>query len=278
VLCLPLLEIQVYCPSYVNLLNTHFQICLNWIALLSCLSLFTDRRYKDFVKVIHGKRKMFACELCNYRSEHLLGAHAHARRHVRSITCPKCAEIIIDRKEFEAHIAQPHPNSKLKCQTCKKECSSLSSLQTHIRSSHRPIKCAHCPELVIRKLMGKHMREFHAIKLPSCGVCGFVSTEQHRVNKHQKVVHLKEKNVECSICKFKFFGMFSLKRHMVKHKPDKSFECGFCKKQFVRKSTLTLHEKIHTGKKDKVCEACGVGFVQKASLNYHMIKHHPDRV
>ncbi|XP_063371155.1 protein krueppel-like [Cydia amplana] len=122
------------------------------------------------------------------------------------------------------------------------------------------------------------MFKFHEDRLPTCGVCGLKAISQGEIDRHQRKVHLKEKNVACPICNYQCYDNAQLKKHMIRHKVDKVYSCRFCKKTFPRPTTCRIHEMIHTGEKNKVCELCNASFVQKASLNYHMMKHHPDHV
>ncbi|XP_063543592.1 zinc finger protein 37-like isoform X5 [Cydia strobilella] len=241
-----------------------------------------DTRYKTFIRVIRGDppdEDIYACKLCDSKFYRLMEITAHTKIHARRLTCPVCFKFIPDPVEYKTHRAQPHPDAKkFTCQTCKCVYNTIYELRHHEKLTHYRYKCPHCQEMLTKNSLHKHLRQFHRESLPTCGICGYKSSQQSRITQHQKIVHLKEKNVICDICQFPFYNISKLRKHMVSHKAEKIFECEHCKKKFARKSTLILHEKIHTGKKDKICVACGAAFVQKASLNYHMLKHHPDRV
>ncbi|XP_063371159.1 zinc finger protein 667-like [Cydia amplana] len=241
-----------------------------------------DTRYKTFIKVIQGDppdEDIYACTLCDSKYYRLTEITAHTKYHARKLTCPVCFKFIPDRVEYKKHRAQPHPDApKFTCQACKCVYNTIFDLRNHKKLTHYRYKCPHCQEMLTKKALHKHLRQFHSESLLTCGICGFKTSQQFRIIQHQKMVHLKEKNVICDICQFPFYSTTELRKHMISHKGEKMFECGHCKKKFARKSTLNLHEKIHTGEKNKICVACGAAFVQKASLNYHMLKHHPDRV
>ncbi|XP_061725821.1 zinc finger protein 26-like isoform X8 [Cydia pomonella] len=241
-----------------------------------------DTRYKTFIRVIQGEppdEDIYACKLCDRKFCRLMEITAHTKVHARKLTCPVCFKFIPDPEEYKRHKAQPHPDAKkFTCQACKCVYNTIFELRKHKKAAHYRYKCPHCQEMLTKNSLHKHLRQFHSESLLACGICDFKSSQQFRVIQHQKIVHLKEKNVICDICQFPFYSTTELRKHMVSHKAEKMFECGHCKKKFARKSTLSLHEKIHTGEKNKICAVCGAAFVQKASLNYHMVKHHPDRV
>ncbi|XP_063632076.1 zinc finger protein 260-like isoform X5 [Cydia splendana] len=241
-----------------------------------------DTRYKTFIRVIQGEppdEDIYACTLCDCKFYRLMEITAHTKTHARKLTCPVCFKFIPDPVEYKTHRRQPHPDAKkFTCQACKCVYNTIVELRQHKKLSHYRYKCPHCQEMLTKKSLHTHLRQFHSESLLTCGICGFKTSQQFRIIHHQKMVHLKEKNVICDICQFPFYSTTELRKHMVSHKAEKMFECGHCKKKFARKSTLSLHEKIHTGEKNKICVACGAAFVQKASLNYHMVKHHPDRV
>ncbi|XP_063632077.1 zinc finger protein 708-like isoform X6 [Cydia splendana] len=232
-------------------------------------------KYEDFIKLIQGE-KLYACRLCDYACEERRPLLAHIRSgHIPQITCPICGEYFPDQKLLNAHKTEPH-HTKYLCKPCNLNFTKKELLTRHNKCHHELLKCSFCPELMLKKEIKKHLLNFHEDKIPTCGVCGFKGQTEGIVATHQRKVHLKEKNVTCSVCKFKCFGYTHLTRHMITHKVDKVYTCRFCKKTFPRRTTCRIHEMIHTGEKNKVCEVCGAKFVQKASLNYHMFKHHPD--
>ncbi|XP_063371156.1 zinc finger protein 596-like [Cydia amplana] len=157
-----------------------------------------------------------------------------------------CVIAGLKKSKYEDFIKVIQGEKPYACRLCDFACEERRPLLGHIRGKHIP-----------------------HIACPICVTQGIVAT-------HQRKVHLKEKNVTCSVCKFKCFANAQLARHMIIHKVDKVYTCRFCKKTFPRLTTCRIHEMIHTGEKNKVCEVCGAKFVQKASLNYHMFKHHPD--
>ncbi|XP_063837107.1 myoneurin-like isoform X3 [Ostrinia nubilalis] len=193
--------------------------------------------------------------------------------------CNKCPKITSTPARIRNHIRYLHlqEESACVCDICKKEFKTRPQLKRHMWL-HKLFDCPECSRQFTKEELGFHRADEHGVAMPTCGICGYRNIDQFRVIRHQRSVHLKEKNLSCSLCDMKFFSTSHLRKHMVRHDPVRKFECKFCKKTFPRLNTLRQHEKIHTGDKKKVCPVCGERFVQKASLNYHMIKHHPDAV
>ncbi|XP_048003769.1 PR domain zinc finger protein 5-like isoform X6 [Leguminivora glycinivorella] len=234
-------------------------------------------RYAEFMKVTQGENP-YACRLCDFACAERGPLLSHIRsKHLRQMACPICDQYFPDQKLLDAHKTQPH-HAKYSCTTCNLNFTKKELLTKHNKWHHDLVKCSFCPERMLKKDVKQHLKKFHEDKIPTCGICGFKGATQALVVTHQRKVHLKEKNVSCTVCKFKCFDYAHLTRHMISHKVDKVYTCRFCKKTFPRRNTCRIHEMIHTGEKNKVCDVCGAKFVQKASLNYHMLKHHPDHV
>ncbi|XP_026749437.1 zinc finger protein 283-like [Galleria mellonella] len=164
---------------------------------------------------------------------------------------------------------------KSPCNVCGKEYNVGAILNRHVRT-HKPIKCPECSLEFKDYEIPQHLKEVHNNMSMTCGICGYQVDKRCLMIKHQRRVHLKEKNYTCHICNVNVFGGYDLKKHLVKHNPVKMYECAHCQKRYPRRTTLVQHLKIHAGDKKKVCTICDQRFVQKASLNYHMTKHHPE--
>ncbi|XP_048003766.1 myoneurin-like isoform X3 [Leguminivora glycinivorella] len=237
-------------------------------------------KYEHLFKVVQGEEPKYVCTQCGFESKDRPALLTHMRwnhdSHIENMSCPTCGEVFTDIKLLQKHKAQPHI-AKYSCKPCGLLFTLKRLLSKHNSHHHGLAKCHLCPKVLSKVEMKKHIEDVHK-DIPTCGVCSFKAVTQALVVRHQRKVHLKEKNVTCSICKFKCFGTAELNRHMISHKVDKVYTCRFCKKTFPRPTTCRIHEMIHTGEKNKVCDVCGAKFVQKASLNYHMLKHHPDHV
>lgn len=220
---------------------------------------------RNHVIIIHLKLSPLVCPLCPEKFQY----DSKRRNHMKLVH-----GIRVWRRKINATVNCV--DGKYICHHCSREYKNEESLQNHIWNVHRISKCTECGIDFNHLKLPIHKHEAHGAPIPTCGVCGYKHPSNHRVIKHQRKVHLKEKNTQCELCELKFFDTHDLVKHMVRHKSERKHECRFCHKKFPRKSTLDLHEKIHTGEKNKVCSICSDRFVQKASLNYHMAKHHPE--
>ncbi|CAG9789647.1 unnamed protein product [Diatraea saccharalis] len=238
-----------------------------------------------------GKVK-FSCNKCGAERASIDTMRNHmASEHFNLLTheCSLCKEKFGSKGTLVRHLAKKHSmkevtvgrtkvlqkTMKVICNECNKVFNSRDLLTTH-KKIHRMPECPECSLTFKRKEMAFHRNEVHGVPIPTCGICGYKTHRENLINKHQRQVHLRERNLPCPQCDAMFFEIWQLKKHLVCHNPVKKYECRFCKKTFPRLGTKREHEKIHTGVKNKVCSQCGDRFVQKASLNYHMMKHHPE--
>ncbi|GBP42767.1 Zinc finger protein 2 homolog [Eumeta japonica] len=232
-----------------------------------------------------SQAKYYTCTKCDmsFRSERTCVTHVTEMHLDRRYPCPVCEQTFKNKTQSINHLAEIHGDADVgrdgrgfQCRICGKPLNSGDRLYAHMKH-HILMTCRLCglvPNTV--KEMAEHQQEKHGVEIPTCGVCGYKNRSRHRVLRHQRKVHMKEKNLECDVCCMRFFDKSSLNKHMVCHKSARAHECEYCHKKFQRASTMNTHRKIHTGEKNKVCEVCGERFVQKASLNYHMMKRHPE--
>ncbi|CAG9789648.1 unnamed protein product [Diatraea saccharalis] len=247
----------------------------------------------DYTMYEKEGKKRYVCNKCGVERASVDTIRNHmASLHFNLLPyhCSLCEEKFSSKGPLARHLASVHSmkqmtvcqtkvlksTKKAICDICKKEFNCKSLLSIHIRTHNSPPKCPECSLVMKPREMAFHRNEAHGVPLPTCGICGYRSHKEYLVIKHQRQVHLKERNLNCPKCNAKFFNISHLRRHLITHNPVKKYECRFCKKTFPRLGTKREHEKIHTGVKNKVCSQCGDRFVQKASLNYHMMKHHPE--
>ncbi|XP_013193825.2 zinc finger protein 2 isoform X1 [Amyelois transitella] len=245
----------------------------------------------EFTKHRTDGRTTFSCDLCDQRRPTKTAILNHIITHHLGkaiLGCPLCTDSFKSRTPMQRHLLANHgmeevkinnkyelkPADKHVCDFCNKEFLGKMKLKGHIEAKHKTKKCPDCPAVLGPYVLARHRAEVHGF-MHSCGACDYKSVIKNNVLLHQRKVHLKERNVCCTVCGAKFFGAPQLKNHMISHNPVKKFECTVCKKMYPRKDALREHMKIHLGDKRRVCKICGEKFVQTASLSYHMGKHHP---
>ncbi|GBP42776.1 PR domain zinc finger protein 5 [Eumeta japonica] len=233
----------------------------------------------------------YTCNTCNSVFKTL----AYVRKHIatihlnwKSLQCDLCPEMFKYYHNKQAHLQKEHGvevkrykkrvvEGNYVCDTCNAFFKIRGELVKHIKKVHSEYKCPHCEKYFRKNRLVLHLDEAHGIPAPTCGVCGFKDFAHARILRHQREVHMREKNSFCPYCDSSFFNSTQLRNHIIKHTGERNFSCSICHKTFARKSALRMHYKIHTGEKRKVCHICQQAFVQKASLNYHMAKHHPEQ-
>lgn len=139
---------------------------------------------------------------------------------------------------------------------------------------HIEKKCHQCDGRFVRKKFLFHQNEAHGVAMPTCGICGLRTLMQSALVRHQRNVHLNEKNRSCPVCKKMFYTLSNLQDHMITHEQRRVFKCDVCGKTFTRKECLKAHRRIHAGERPFVCGICAAAFVQRASLRFHVRSHH----
>lgn len=212
--------------------------------------------------------------------------------HIQQLSkCQYCGKVFLSERGMKKHSmdcvidTREHKKDKKDptipyiCDYCNTTFKGRYTFLKHIKKHYVHLKCSVCSaNCRDARSLAFHKHEVHGDAIPTCGVCGYKTWLIGQLNRHQRKVHMKEKNVSCSQCSLRFFDNTALTRHMIRHAPVKKHECPHCLKRFPRRSTMMMHLKIHTGDKKKVCPLCDAKFVQRASLTYHMAKHHPESV
>ncbi|GBP42772.1 Zinc finger protein 554 [Eumeta japonica] len=226
-----------------------------------------DERTADEIK------SRFMCITCEkfFTTESGCAKHIKRTHSEALVSCPLCEAKFRLEMYKKQHLALDHNVEeitngertvlvdcldKFECDICGKKFNTRNSVKYHIRY-HLSKQCRHCG-LVFDSVVQvtDHLHEVHGEHIPTCGICGYKNRVRSLVTKHQRKVHMKEKNVECELCGESFFSSRYLSRHMIKHNPEKKYECQYCLKRFPRKNTLRQHVKIHMGLKNKVCKIC----------------------
>lgn len=213
-------------------------------------------------------------------------------------------------KKFQVKSPVKNGKSELGCHVCKKQFSSKSCLNRHIRIIHegeKPYKCDECGERFSERVtLRKHMTKHTGIPLPKnyhCELCGkfFVRkgvlnnhmrrhSDQnlpcphcHKIFAHKKILdrhittHTNEKKFKCIQCQSRFLTKSNLERHIKIHTNYKPFQCDVCKKSFRQKGNLKSHVRMHAGIKPFTCNKCGKSFTQSGNLRQHMLIHEGKR-
>ena len=114
------------------------------------------------------------------------------------------------------------------------------------------------------------------IKDKICNICGYASSETHKLKQHVKSVHDQVKDKVCTICGFATADNYRLKKHIqVVHDKIKDKICGICNYKTSQKKTLVNHVKaVHHKIKDKICTTCGYSTSFDGDLKKHISAVH----
>ncbi|KAI5640758.1 hypothetical protein NE865_06865 [Phthorimaea operculella] len=173
--------------------------------------------------------------------------HINNKHTDNNIICVFCGQTFRRDQNLRVHIWRHHRDGRFKCNICGAECNIPSRLYIHMAKAHnvKAAKCPQCPEqFPTQYLRQKHLIEAHDSG-HKCSYCGKLFTRNSFMRDHIRRTHLKEKNVECSICNMKFFNNILLRRHMVKHSGEKNFHCDLCGERFFWRKSLRTHMARH---------------------------------
>lgn len=194
-------------------------------------------------------KENFPCPFCGvaygYFStllKHVSKDHSDNRK-----ICVYCGESFRSDPNLRAHITRHHRSARYKCNLCDSEFINNNDLQLHSGRKHgvKVANCPQCPEKFIsRYRMHRHLIDAHGTG-HKCSYCGNLFTRHSFMMSHVRRLHLKEKNVECSVCFERFFDGQRLKMHMIKHIGERNFHCDFCGKKFLWKKNLRGHMASH---------------------------------
>lgn len=144
-------------------------------------------------------------------------------------------------------------------------------------------------EVFVTKSMAFHNFTYHGTgvkpqsaveKLDSeclCDLCGRVFVRFSTLRNHIENVHMKIRNVSCSICQRQFYNKVHLDAHVKTKHQKPQHECSYCDKNFTSNYALNLHiESIHLKRGAVKCPQCEAVFNNKGALSAHLKTTHSD--
>jgi hypothetical protein len=194
-------------------------------------------------------RDNFACPFCVevYRYFSTLLKHISTSHTENRNICSYCGMSFRTDPSLRAHITLRHKPNGHKCNVCEKDFTTRHALRDHLGNAHgsKVAKCQVCSErFTSQYAMQRHMINVHATG-HKCSYCGKMFTKNSFMVNHIRRTHLKEKNVQCSVCFERFFDVHLLRMHTVKHVGERNFHCDICGKKFLWKKNLRGHMSSH---------------------------------
>ncbi|XP_052757179.1 zinc finger imprinted 3-like isoform X2 [Galleria mellonella] len=234
----------------------------------------------DAYITVTDKNKQYTCKACEISYKRISDLRYHViRTHLKRkfIKCKLCPDTFMYHSQRKDHMWRTHSDQKPEytCGNCNRRFRRKNTLAEHMMDVHIEKKCSNCDLRFARKKLPFHRNEVHGVPMPTCGICGLRTLLQSALVRHQRNVHLNEKDKRCSICKKAFYTRSNLQDHMITHDQNRVFDCSVCGKTFARKECYKAHYRIHTGERPFACSLCSMAFVQRASLRFHMKNHHP---
>ncbi|XP_063632198.1 zinc finger protein 26-like [Cydia splendana] len=209
-----------------------------------------DKLMMDIVQPFKIAKDNMACPLCPnvaFRYFVKLLEHMNESHSNNNVICVYCGQAFRSTPSYRGHLARYHRPNSCKCPDCDLVFPNPPKLTTHRANAHgaKAFKCSKCSErFATQYLRQKHLIDAHGSG-HKCSYCDRMFARNSYMKDHIRKLHLKEKNVECSVCKEKFFDKTRLNIHMVKHIGERNYHCDICGKTFLWKKNLRGHMSSH---------------------------------
>lgn len=245
----------------VQTMSTHL-LTNHMLGCRACSKMFTTRKMLEDHLVKEHRPIEYPCDDClkMFDTRILLAEHI-VRAHM--LMCDFCDEGFRFNGLLKAHVAEHHPNSKVKkiitkpkskkCEHCDKVFQKKTALLTHISKEHNPVKI-------------------------KCNMCDHVFTKHNPsvFNWHYQRNHPGFRHIfKCTECSLDFTTNYLLDVHMGLHKPNSlTLECYVCSRPFLSKQTLKSHfSQLHPQQEFKIefkCHNCWNIFSRKQDFDQHV--------
>ncbi|ROT62140.1 hypothetical protein C7M84_020028 [Penaeus vannamei] len=198
------------------------------------------------------------------------------------------------------------------CEVCAKECGSVSSLYTHLRTAHPamfPYECGVCGRRFSLEASARDHERRHAVGELQCPACPLRFTRMSHLHHHARQLHPDFTEYPCQYCGAVTPTVDALHSHIKVHHGDRlglpaDFTCEVCKESFHTGKALATHRSsrhpgtaecgfcgahvgsrylkkhinaVHTKEKTHRCHECGQDFYSRTSLTGHHKRHHAPR-
>nr|CAD7263472.1 unnamed protein product [Timema shepardi] len=206
----------------------------------------------------------FACDKCNYRTDHYKYLLKHKRlKHwnnnnkvnseKKTLSCDDCEYSTTKLHLMERH-KRSHHNTKrdmdFQCQQCSYKAIRKEHFMRHVNNVHndkRPYLCDHCGKSFKRSdALKHHTFTTHGLSAYQCQVCSKIFRTQAQLNTHL-AVHSNIRAFLCEVCGSSFKTRAAQYKHVLHiHKNPKAYSCTQCSRKFNTNYALRRHTKQHS--------------------------------
>ena len=166
------------------------------------------------------------CKVCGKLVKNL-GRHNKIHTTGGVSKCEACQRTFTRVDTMKRHISMVHENSKpFSCDICQKSFSLNFQLADH-KESHQELemKCDHCENrFPTKKRLKQHIQSKHKPKVPvvrtTCIICKKTLFDTATLNRHNRLIHSKERPFPCKSCPLSF----ALRSMLNTHKKDRHGE------------------------------------------------------
>lgn len=175
---------------------------------------------------------------------------------------------------------------RFKCIVCKKEFSSNSHLDVHLKNNHLAfeyIQCSACNYMYLGPYkLSLHVASVHlntSVNL-TCAICGKILKDESCLRAHVET-HM-EPCTDSSLCDLcgKMIKNQKMKSHVQEMHPKKPLECPHCGETFHTRSRLQTHKRnnhVNPAHYELCCEICGKKCKGTRLLKRHQSSHSDER-
>ncbi|XP_067119411.1 zinc finger protein 624-like [Centruroides vittatus] len=221
-------------------------------------------------------QNMFACCYCrkSFKTKNML--EAHKKIHIQK--CNICKKEVLSKSSLILHQRIHSGIKPYLCKVCNRRFLSNTELKRH-QSSHNkdnlPYVCEICKKGFYVKSHFLRHQPVHENKVHICIHCKGSFRTEIKLKVHLQFscseIHPKPLPYQCNICKRTYANSFAFEQHLLAYKDQIHFCCDVCKKKFSSKVEFQTHHKnAHPPGGIHKCEICNKIFRKRDTLNRHM--------
>ena len=209
---------------------------------------------KNHMIQVHTTERNFKCSKCDrfFKTSHAANAHERMSHFDgNGPPCPQCGKIFKANYLLKTRLETVHATNKFYCEECGKGFALERYLNDHIERVHQEIPMLTCPfEDCETKAKGErnlkiHIKRNHIKKVKKTKnfICAYCPKSFHTNNtkkRHEKTMHLNQRDLKCDQCEYSTNYPGHLKEHKEAFHEGKMWDCDYpnCAKSYNKKGTF----------------------------------------